>query len=149
MFADPFSALPDPTRQAQFYDGVPVKRLIAWVVDSVVILALCLIAVLMTFFVGILIWPLLYLGIGFLYRVATLSGASATLGMRLAGIELRRHDGARLDGITALLHTLIYSVCIAFPLLQLGSVILMVTMPRGQGLPDMALGTVALNRRAG
>ncbi|MCB1339892.1 MAG: RDD family protein [Pseudooceanicola sp.] len=149
MFADPFSALPDPVRQGHFYDGVPAKRLIAWVVDSIVILVLCLVAVLMTFFVGILIWPLLYLGIGFLYRVATLSGGSATLGMRLAGIELRRHDGARLDGTTALLHTLIYSVCIAFPLLQLGSVVLMVTTPRGQGLPDMALGTVALNRRAG
>lgn len=148
MYADYHTALPDPERQPQFYRDVPVKRLVAWVADSAVILALCVLAVLMTAFVGLLIWPLLYLGIGFAYRAATLAAGSATLGMRLAGIELRRADGGRFDGPHALLHTGLYSFCLSLPILQIISVVLMATSTRGQGLPDLALGTVALNRRA-
>ncbi|MFC4668539.1 RDD family protein [Seohaeicola nanhaiensis] len=142
------AALPEPDRQPQFYRDVPTKRLIAWVVDTVLILALSVIAVIMTAFVGLLIWPLLYLGIGFLYRVATLAGGSATLGMRLAGIELRRHDGGPFDGTHALLHTGLYTACLMLPVFQIVSIVLMLTTARGQGLPDLALGTVALNRRA-
>lgn len=148
MYADMSVTLPEPDRQPQFYRDVPTKRLIAWVVDTVLILALSVIAVIMTAFVGLLIWPLLYLGIGFLYRVATLAGGSATLGMRLAGIELRRHDGGPFDGTHALLHTGLYTACLMLPVFQIVSIVLMLTTARGQGLPDLALGTVALNRRA-
>ena len=148
MYADMSVTLPEPDRQPQFYRDVSTKRLIAWVVDTVVILALSVIAVIMTAFVGLLIWPLLYLGIGFLYRVATLAGGSATLGMRLAGIELRRHDGGPFDGTHALLHTGLYTACLMLPVFQIVSIVLMLTTARGQGLPDLALGTVALNRRA-
>lgn len=140
--------LPDPDRQPQFYTSVPAKRLFAWLVDSVLIFLLCAIAVAMTAFVGLLIWPLLYLTIGFLYRVAALSSGSATPGMALAGIELRGPDGARLDGGQALWHTAGFTISMAFPVLQVISVVMMLTSARGQGLTDVAMGTVALNRRA-
>ena len=48
----------------------------------------------------------------------------------------------------AFLHTLGYTVSIGMPLLQVISIVLMLTTERAQGLSDHVLGTVALNRRA-
>lgn len=145
----PMHPLPDPDRQPDFYDGVPLRRFIAWVVDNLVILALCLILVVITAFVGLVIWFLLVAVVGFIYRVATLAGGSATWGMRFAGIELRAADGSRFDGNLALWHTAGYTISFMFPFLQVISVVLMLTSPRGQGLTDMVLGSVALRRRSG
>ena len=142
------SNLPDPDRQPQFYESVPAKRLIAWLVDTVIILALCLIVVLLTAFVGLFIWPLLVAVIGFAYRTVTLANGSATWGMRFAGIELRDANGARFDLALALAHTAGYTISFVIPILQVISVVMMLTTARGQGLTDTFLGTVALNRRA-
>lgn len=141
-------ALPDPDTQPQFYQSVPSKRLIAWVIDSAVTFVLCLGAVLVTAFVGLFVWPLLFLVLGFAYRVVTIAGGSATWGMRFAGIELRDTTGARLDLGQAVAHTAGYTISVGIPILQVISVVMMLTGPRGQGLTDSVLGTVALNRRA-
>lgn len=141
------TALPDPDYQAEFYASVPSKRLLAWVVDSIVIFALSAAAVVLTAFTGLLIWPLLFLVIGFAYRTVTIAQGSATWGMRFAGIELRNGTGQRLDSTEAVLHTVGYSLSLTFPVLQVISVILMLTSARGQGLSDHLLGTVMLNRR--
>lgn len=140
---------PDPDMQPQFYDGVPSKRLLAWGVDTIVIAALTLVVIPFTAFIGLFFLPLLYLVIGFGYRVVTLSRGSATWGMRLMAIELRDRDDRSFDLPTAFLHTLGYTVSLAMPLLQLISVVLMLSTERRQGLSDLVLGTVALNRRAG
>jgi len=140
--------LPDPQTQPEYYDGVAPKRLVAWIVDVAITLALCLLILPFTAFTGIFFFPFLWLCVGFLYRWMTLSGGSATWGMRLMSIEIRRGDGEKLDGGTALLHTLGYSLSIGTAIVQAGSMVLMLATERGQGLSDLALGTVALNRRA-
>lgn len=140
--------LPDPDRQPQFYAAVPAKRLLAWVIDMVLILALSLVTVLLTAFVGAFVWPLLVLVIGFAYRVVTLANGSATWGMRFAGIEFRTAQGTRFDFPMALAHTTGYTISIAVPILQVISIVMMLTGARGQGLSDAFLGTVALNRRS-
>ena len=140
--------LPDPDRQPQFYAAVPAKRLLAWIVDMMIILILTLLTVLMTAFVGAFIWPLLILVIGFGYRVVTLANGSATWGMRFAGIEMRKADGDRFDMPTAIAHTAGYTISISLPFLQVISIVMMLTSARGQGLSDAFLGTVALNRRS-
>ncbi len=140
--------LPDPDTQPGFYDSVPTKRLLAWLVDTVLIAIVSLIVVPFTAFTGLFFFPFLMFVTGFFYRWFTLAGGSATWGMRLMAIELRGPTGARFDGGTAFLHTLGYTVSWAFPLLQLASVMMMATGARGQGLTDMVLGTVALNRRS-
>ncbi|MBK0326743.1 RDD family protein [Rhodobacteraceae bacterium F11138] len=140
--------LPDPDRQPQFYAMVPTKRLLAWIIDMVIILLFSLGTVLLTAFVGAFVWPLLVLIIGFAYRVVTLANGSATWGMRFVGIEIRTADGMRLDMPMALAHTAGYTVSIAMPILQVISIVMMLTGARGQGLTDAFLGTVALNRRA-
>ena len=140
--------LPDPDTQSHFYETVPTKRLLAWVVDTVLIVLACVAVLPFTAFTGIFFFPLLILTIGFVYRVVTIATGSATWGMRLFAIELRTAKGERFDLGTAFAHTLGYSISVAIPVLQVISVVLMLTTARGQGLTDHVLGTVALNRRA-
>lgn len=140
--------LPDPERQPQFYESVPSKRFFAWIIDSLLIFVMTTLIVVLTGFVGIFIWPLLYLSVGFVYRYVTLARGSATWGMRFAGIELRAQDGTRLDNTLALMHTGGFTLSMAIPILQVASIAMMLTTARGQGLTDSLIGTVALNRRS-
>ncbi|MEP4194963.1 MAG: RDD family protein [Aliishimia sp.] len=140
------SDLPDPTYQPEFYASVAPKRFLAWVVDSGLILILTLIALPFTGFLGIFFLPVMFLVLGFAYRVVTLSNGSATWGMRLCAIEMRRWDGRRFDFEAAILHTLGYSISMALPLVQVVSIVLMLTSSRGQGLTDHLLGSTALNK---
>jgi uncharacterized RDD family membrane protein YckC len=140
--------LPDPERAPELYADVPVKRLVAWVVDFLLIAVLTAIVVPFTFFTGLFYLPVLFLFVGFLYRWATIASGSATWGMRLAAIEFRDASGARFDSATAFMHTLGYTVSVSVFPLQLVSIVLMLVSERRQGLTDHVLGTAALNRRA-
>ncbi|MEM8632904.1 MAG: RDD family protein [Pseudomonadota bacterium] len=140
--------LPDPDTQPDFYAGVPAKRLLAWVVDTVLVIALVLLALPFTAFTGLFFLPFLFLCLSFAYRFVTLASGSSTWGMHFAAIELRDETGARLDGSAAFFHTLGYIVSVSIPILQLISVVMMLLSARGQGLTDSLLGTTALNRRA-
>lgn len=141
-------ALPDPDTQPEFYADVAAKRLVAFVVDTVVIIVLSLLVVPFTAFTGLFFFPVLMAVIGFAYRVVTIARGSATWGMRLVAIEFRAADGRRFDLGLAFAHTLGLAISFALPLLQVISIVLMLTRPRGEGLSDLVLGTVALNRRA-
>ncbi len=140
--------LPDPETQPEFYADVPAKRLVAFVVDTLVILGLSLVVVPFTAFAGLFFFPLLMAAVGFAYRVVTIARASATWGMQLVAIEFRARDGGRFDLGLAFAHTLGLAISFGLPLLQVVSIVLMLTQPRGQGLSDLVLGTVAVNRRA-
>ena len=140
--------IPDPQVQPEFYADIQKKRLLAWVVDCVLIGLTVALIVPFTAFVGLFFLPVMFLVVGFLYRWMTLAGGSATWGMRLMSVEMRDGYGRRFDGGTAFLHTLGYSNSLAFPVLQIISVIMMVMGPRAQGLTDNVLGTVAINRSA-
>ncbi len=139
---------PDPDMQPQFYEGVPTKRLLAWVVDTVIIAGLTLLTIPFTFFISLFFLPLVFVMLGFAYRMITLSRGSATWGMRMMAIELRDSDDEPFDQSQAFLHTMGYTLSIMIAPLQLISVVLMLSSERRQGLTDMVLGTVALNRRA-
>lgn len=143
-----YTPLPDPGHQAGFYTGVPVKRALAWVVDASLIAIMAMIVVLFTLFLSLFFLPALYLTISFLYRTITLARHSATPGMQLMAIEFRDRSGAKFDLGTAFLHTLGYTLTISTVLLQLLSMGLMLTTARGQGLTDLVLGTVAINKPA-
>ncbi|MEM0946600.1 MAG: RDD family protein [Pseudomonadota bacterium] len=145
MTVDPMPGLPDPLARPEFYAGVPLKRALAWGVDSGIILLLTGLVSLVTV-VGLFFLPAMFLLIGFLYRWVTIANGSATPGMRLLSIELRDRDGSHLDAGQAFLHTAGYSVSVAVFPLQLISIALMLISDRGQGLTDHILGTTALTR---
>ena len=148
MMTDRNWHIPDPDVQPEFYADVPLKRLLAWLVDTVIILLFSALIIPFTAFTAIFFFPILVLVVGFIYRTVTIARGSATWGMRFFAIEFRTLAGARLDTSQAALHTLGLTVSFAFILLQVVSVILMLTSARGQGLSDLLLGTVAVNQRA-
>ena len=139
------TALPDPEDRPEFYSGILSKRALAWVVDLIVITGFTLLAGVLTLTVAWFFWPLTFIGLGLVYRIGTIAQGSATWGMRLMGIELRGHDGRRLDAIQSALHVGGYYAAMTFVLPQLASVVAMVATPRRQGLNDLLLGTAAIN----
>ncbi|HET7410873.1 MAG TPA: RDD family protein [Paracoccaceae bacterium] len=146
---------PDPLLDSQFYDGVPARRLVAFCIDVVVVFAIWCVVLLLG-----LILTVVTLGLGaplaalaasvtdFLYRWILLAQGSATLGMRLTGVEIRDSAGRRLDAVTAFLHVAGFYVTLFFlPLLVIGWV-LMAATPHRRLLHDIPLGAVAINRPA-
>ncbi|WP_170399654.1 RDD family protein [Ruegeria arenilitoris] len=140
--------LPDPDSQPEFYQSVATKRFVAWLFDIALISLLCIVPVFLTFGAGLFFLPLIYGVISFVYRVVTIANGSATPGMRFMGIELRDAFGARMDMGKAVAHTAGYFVSMAFFVVQIVSVVMMLTSARCQGLTDAFLGTVMINQRA-
>ncbi len=138
--------LPDPETQAAFYAGIPTKRLLAWIVDVILIGLLTAVVATLPLFIGWFFFPLLFLVLSFAYRVVTISANSATWGMRLFNVELRNREGQTLDGSEALLHTAAYMIASAFFIPQVISITLMLINPRAQGLHDLLCGTAAINK---
>jgi len=66
------NGLPNPIQDPQFYKGVPFRRLVAWVIDSVIIVFLAVLAAIvfgvMTLGIGFLIAPLVGATVSFTYR---------------------------------------------------------------------------------
>jgi len=140
------TALPDPDHDHAFYDGIPAKRLFAWLVDVILVTTATFLLGVVTLSLLWWFWPIVYIAVAFLYRAGTIASGSATLGMRLMNIELRGATGSRFAGGEAMLHTLAYLVCSGFVILQLISVAMMGFGARHQGLHDLLLGSVAINR---
>lgn len=149
------TATPDPHLDAQFYDGVPARRLVAFCIDAAVVLVLWLVVLLLgavltvvTLGIGAPLAVLAASATDFLYRWLLLAEGSATLGMRLTGIEIRNAAGGRLDPVTAFLHVGGFYVSLIFlPLLVIGW-IMMAASPHRRLLHDAILGTVVINRPA-
>ncbi|MEV8466751.1 RDD family protein [Fluviibacterium sp. DFM31] len=138
--------LPDPDTHGDFYADTTIKRFFAWLVDTILILGLSLLAIPFTAFTGLFFFGFLFLAVGLVYRIWAMSSRSATPGMRLMAIEFRNSRGERFDTATATLHVLMFYFMTTFFVLQIISIILMLTSSRGQGLHDMLLGTAAINR---
>ncbi len=142
-----YPGLPNPMTHKGFYKGIPTKRLLAWVIDTVVIVFVSILIVPFTAFTAVFFFSVLILVVGFLYRWTTIAMGSGTWGMRMMNIELRDARGEVFDGSTALLHTLGYTISVAFPILQIISAITILVSERHQSLTDFVLNTAALNKK--
>lgn len=142
---DPFS---DPTQ----FDGLLWRRCLGYFVDLCVLLGLLLIyKVALVFFTVItfgLATPLLVLlaaAIPVAYHTLTIGGpGSATLGMRLFGLQVRVWDGGKPGYIQALLHTAVFYVTTSFT----GGLILLWPLfsNRRRCLHDQLCGTMVVRR---
>ncbi|RED13166.1 RDD family protein [Pontivivens insulae] len=141
------AGLPDPARDPQFYDGVVFKRFMAWILDFAFIFILWLVAGIVTLTLAWWVLPL-WVVVDFTYRVLTLTGRSATWGMRAMGIELRDGFGQKFGFGQAIVHTALFYVSVGFILSHVLSIILMIGTARGQALHDIPLGSTAINRPA-
>jgi uncharacterized RDD family membrane protein YckC len=136
-------SLPDPVVQPEFYDSVPFKRAMAWVIDFVATVGL-----IVTLFTSVFFLPLLFMAISIAYRTVMLGRFGATLGMMVMALTWRRLDGRAPDTGTALFYSAAHAAMwTVFPL-QIISVALILLSPLRQGLHDHLLGTTMLRRSA-
>lgn len=146
----------DPATLPELYRGVMLRRVVAYLVDLVIIaivttFAATVFAVLGVLSFGLLspLLALLLLVVPLSYHTILIGGPStATLGMRLFGIEVRRIDGSPPGYPLAALQTILFYTTVALT----SWLILLVAMFNAQGrtLHDYLCGTVAVNapRRA-
>ena len=142
--------IPDPHSDPQFYAGVPLRRLVAFLIDTAIILGLWFVGAVVlaavTLGAGVVLFPILFLGTAFAYRWLLLARNSATIGMRLTGIEIRDANGDSLTNPLAAFHTIGFMVTLGFLPLAIIGWFLMATSPTRQALHDIVFGTVAINR---
>lgn len=147
-------APPDPRQAPALYDGVMLRRVLAYLVDLVILGFLCTGAALLIGLAGILTFGLLWPGLSLLvpavvllYDSATIGGPqAATPGMRLLGLRLHSWDGGRPGYLQAAAHSLAFYVSIA-----LTSWLILLVAPfnrRRRCLHDMLCGLVMTSRAA-
>lgn len=149
----------DPIANPELFEGVLSRRLIAFLIDLVVIAVPVVLAAMFIFVFGIVtlglgfalywllpagsvIWAIVYFG-------ATLGGpSSATIGMRAMDLEMRTWYGAPAYFVLGAVHAIVFWVSIS----ALTPFILVVAFfnERRRLLHDIVLGTVVINnaRRA-
>jgi len=152
-----FNARPhayDPVANPELFEGVLARRVVAFVIDLIIIAVPLVIAAIFIFVFGLLtlglgwvlfwllspasvIWALAYFG-------ATLgSPASATIGMRAMDLEMRTWYGAPAYVLLGAVHAIVYWVSVS----MLTPFILVVGLfnARRRLLHDMVTGTVIIN----
>jgi uncharacterized RDD family membrane protein YckC len=151
----------DPAANPELFDGVLARRLIAFVIDLIIIaipvvfLAMFVIATTIAtlglagiffallsplFFPLIVIWAICYYGLGFG------SAASATIGMRVMDLEMRTWYGAPSYFVLGAVHAIVFWLTVSF----LTPLVLLVGFFNGRGrlLHDILVGTVVINSPA-
>ncbi|MDI4655255.1 RDD family protein [Xanthobacter autotrophicus] len=144
----------DPVTQPEYFEGVLSRRLVAFLVDAILILGgvvlfyvLVLLMGLVTFGLSwiafLFVWPTFVIA-ALAYNAITLgSPASATLGMRLMDLEMRTWYGAPCYSVLAAVHAVCFwvSVSIFTPFVLLVALF----NDRRRLLHDFLVGTVVVN----
>jgi uncharacterized RDD family membrane protein YckC len=147
----------DPASSPELFEGVLPRRVVAFVIDFLVIAAPVVLAAMLIFAFGIVtlglgwalywllspgavIWAIVYFG-------ATLGGPnSATIGMRVMDLEMRTWYGAPSYFVLGAVHAIVFWLLIS----TLSPLILLVCFfnERRRLLHDILLGTVIINSPA-
>lgn len=144
----------DPDTHPDLFADVLSKRIVAFLVDALIIVALMIPAALVvlvlgfvTLGIGWMLYPPLFAIVALGYVAFTLGGpASATIGMRIGGLEMRTWNGAPVFALLAVMHALLFwfSMGVLTPLILLVGIF----TRRRQLLHDLVLGTVVVNSEA-
>ncbi len=146
----------DPVTSPELFEGVPARRVIAFLIDFVMISVPIVLAAMFIFAFGLVtlglgwalfwllspgsvIWALLYYG-------STFGGPrSATIGMRVMDLEMRTWYGAPSYFVLGAVHAIVFWLSVSF----LTPFVLLVCFFNGRRrlLHDMLLGTVVINNQ--
>lgn len=150
----PATRAPDPISYFELYRGVAWKRVVAYMIDVVMIAIIMLFALLVFGFIGILTFgmlgPLLiviFALIPFCYHMLLLSGPRhATIGMRVLGLEMRSVTAGYPDQVQAAVQTMLFYLSVSIT----GFLILLWALfdSRRRCLHDIVAGTYVVNRSA-
>ncbi|MEP3200069.1 MAG: RDD family protein [Lentilitoribacter sp.] len=133
-----------------YYDGVRTKRILAFIVDYIMVAILHIPVAIIVFFLGIitlslgwLLFAIITPAIALVYVGMTMGGPDqATPGMKMMGIRIARLDGGRVDFMTAIVHSVIFWAANIF---TSGFVLLIgLFTDRKRLVQDLLLGTVIL-----
>lgn len=144
----------DPAANPELFEGVPARRVIAFVVDLVILSIPVVFMAIFIFAIGVVtlglgfvlygllpaasvIWALVYYGLCFG------SPRSATIGMRVMDLEMRTWYGAPAYFLLGAVHAVAFWVSVS----ALTPLILLVCFfnDRRRLLHDMAVGTIVIN----
>ncbi|MBI1620408.1 RDD family protein [Aquamicrobium zhengzhouense] len=130
------------------YDGVRSRRVFAFLIDYLIIGLLVIPIAIFVFLLGILTlglgWMLFAIicpAVALIYVWKTMGGASqATIGMRMMSLRLQRLDHRPVDGMLAIVHTVLFWAgnAVLTPLILLATLFL----ERKRTVHDLLLGTV-------
>lgn len=144
--------LPDPHTNPELFDGVLLRRALAYLINSAFLVAIAaligLVGVILGFFTFGLAWLALPVAIPLAilaYYAATLgSPMRATIGMALFDLVLTPTRNMPLDGWRILIHPLVFwiTVWVAWPI----SLAIALFTPRQQLVHDYVAGTLMLRR---
>lgn len=144
----------NPMRQPELFSGITLKRIFAYLVDLVVISILVVMAWVATGLLGVLSFGLLLplqavviVLLPLAYHTLLIAGqASATLGMRLMGIQVvTAADGLPPSPLQALILTVTFFGSVALT----GFLVLIIALfnPQRRTLHDFLAGTVVINAK--
>jgi uncharacterized RDD family membrane protein YckC len=135
---------------ARAYEGVRSRRIMAFLIDYLIIGLLIIpfaivVAILgvITLGLGWMLFSILGPIVALLYVWNTMGGPNqATVGMKMMGIQLQRLDGKPVDGLLAVVHTVLFWAAnvILTPLILLAPLFL----ERKRTVHDLLLGTVVI-----
>lgn len=133
---------------ARVYESVRTRRILSFLIDYLIVGLLMIPVAIVVFFLGIITlglgWMLfgaLFPLVAVLYIWNTLGGPKqATIGMQMMNIRLERLDGQKVDGLLAVLHSVLFWALNALltPFILLASLVL----DRKRTVHDWLLGTV-------
>jgi len=141
----------DPVSQRQLFDGVIRKRILAFIVDAIIISVLTAVAYVVVALLGIitlglawLLFGLVFPAVGLGYNALTVGGPnSATVGQRMMGLEVRMWFGGKVTPLVAAFHALLFW----FSLVVFCPILLWAFFdPRKRCLHDILAGVLVLNR---
>jgi uncharacterized RDD family membrane protein YckC len=144
----------DPATNPELFDGVLARRVVAFVIDVIVIAVPVVAAAVFIFVFGLLtlglgwvlywlLWPATVIWALFYYGTTLGRAASATLGMRAMGIEMRTWYGAPAYFVLGAVHAVVYWISVS----MLTPLVLVVGFfnARKRLLHDFVVGVVIIN----
>jgi uncharacterized RDD family membrane protein YckC len=146
----------DPWGHPEYYAGITLRRILAYVIDGAIVLVLAGLVWIATGILGVLtfgvLFPLHALAVAlvpFCYHSLLIGGPlSATVGMRAIGIRVMSIDPSAVgDGRPTLIQAMIQTVTFYGSLALTGSLVLVVALfnARRRTLHDLLAGTVVVN----
>jgi uncharacterized RDD family membrane protein YckC len=146
----------DPLANPELFDGILARRCVAFLIDVVIITLPVLLAAIFIFIFGLVTFGLGWALYGLLAPAAVLwailyygftfgAPASATIGMRIMGIEMHTWYGAPAYFVLGAAHAVVYWITVSF----LTPFILLLAFfnNRRRLLHDMLVGTIVINDR--
>lgn len=132
------------------FDGVRTRRIFAFLIDYAIIFILTIPAAIIIAILGVLtlglgwmLYAIIFPLVALSYVAYTMGGQQqATLGMRAMNIRLMRLDGQRIDGMLAIVHSVLFWALntVLTPLILFATLFL----DRKRTLHDLLLGTMVV-----